>query len=162
MRCAVSPSCRLLGTPYPPCKQLLAAVVGGAVVVIDPLSLSSPVRTSLPPYEQSLVAEGSGAVGVVISPLSLSLSCPVLAVLVPLALASSSSPPLPPVPLLARHRRGDGDRPISTCSTLRARAHSGGRRVLGCRLIHLVFMCLAVYLSCTRDPPYEQLLIGVG
>jgi hypothetical protein len=37
-------SCRLLGTPYPPCEQLLAAVVGGAVVVVDP-RWSLPVIT---------------------------------------------------------------------------------------------------------------------
>ena len=54
------------------------------------LSLSSPIRMSLPPNEQLLVAEGSGAMGVVISPLSLSSSCSALVVLVlvlvPLAL----------------------------------------------------------------------------
>ena len=68
-------------------------MVGGAVIV-DP-----PVRTSLPPYEQLLIAEGSGAVGIVISPLSLSLSCPVLVVLVLVLLISFiivSSPPFPP------------------------------------------------------------------
>jgi hypothetical protein len=37
-------SCRLLGTPYPPCEQLLAAVVGGAVIVVDP-HWSLPVIT---------------------------------------------------------------------------------------------------------------------
>ena len=44
-----------------------------------------PVITGMyqPPYEQLLVVEGSGAMGVVISPLSLSSSCPVLPVLVP-------------------------------------------------------------------------------
>ena len=89
-------------------------------------------RTYQAPYEQLLVAEGSGAVGVVVSPLSPSSSCPALPVLVPvlvlvplaLVLASllSLSPPLPSLPVLAHRRRGDGDRPISTRSTLRARA----------------------------------------
>jgi hypothetical protein len=133
-------------------------------------SLSSPVCTSLPPYEQLLVAEGSGAMGIIVSPLFLSSSCPALVVLVlvlvPLVLvlvsSSSLSPLLPPLPLLAHHRHGDGDRPISTRSTLRARAGSGGGQVLGCRLIHLVFICMALYLSCTHDPPYELLLIGMG
>jgi hypothetical protein len=79
---AHSGGCRVLGSP--------------PRTLIHPLSLSSPVRTSLPPYEQSLVAEGPGAMGIVISPSpsSLSLSCPALVelvlVLVPLALASSS------------------------------------------------------------------------
>ena len=108
-------------------------------------------RTYQPPYEQLLVAEGSGAVGVVISPLSLSSSCPALLVpvlvLVPLALVlaslSSLSPPLPSLPILAHHHRGDGDRPISTHSTLQARAHSGGRQVLGCGLILIVSAHLA-------------------
>ena len=96
-----------------------------------------PVITHMyqPPYEQLLIAEGSGAMGVIISPLSLSLSCPALPVLVlvlvPLALVLALlllllSPPLPSLPILACHH-GDGDRPISTCPTLRARAHSGGR-----------------------------------
>ena len=114
-----------------------------------------PVITSTyqPPYEQLLVAEGSGAVGVVISPLSLPSSCPVLPVLVlvlvlvPLALVlaslSSLSPPLPSLPILAHCCHGDGDRPISTRSTLRARACSGGRRVLGCSLILIISACLA-------------------
>jgi hypothetical protein len=31
----------------------------------------------------------------------------------------------------------------------------------GCFLIHLISMCL-VYLSCTHDLPYDQLLIGMG
>ena len=109
-------------------------------------------RTYQPPYEQLLVAEGSGAVGVVVSLLSPSSSCPALPVpvpvlvLVPLALVLASllllSPPLPSLPVLAHHRRGDGDRPISTRSSLRARAHSGGRRVLGCGLILVVSACL--------------------
>jgi hypothetical protein len=85
-------------------------------------SLSLPVCTSLPPYEQLLIVEGSGAMGIIVSPLSLSSSCPVLVVLVlvlvPLVLVlvslMSLSPPLPPLPLLARHHHGDGDRPIST------------------------------------------------
>jgi len=51
---------------------------------------------------------------------------------------------------------------ISTQPTLQARACSGGGQVLGCCLICLVSMCLALYLSCTHDPPYEQLLIGMG
>ena len=112
-----------------------------------------PVITSMyqPPHEQLLVAEGSGAVGVVISPLSLSSSCPALPVpvlvLVPLALVlaslSSLSPPLPFLPILVHRCHGDGDRPLSTCSTLRARARSGGRRVLGCGLILVVSACLA-------------------
>jgi hypothetical protein len=73
--------------------------------------------------------------GVVVSPSFLSSSCPALVVLV-LALAlASSSPPLPPLPLLARRRRRDGGRPVSTRSTLQARARSGGSRVLGCRLL---------------------------
>jgi hypothetical protein len=116
--------------------------------VLSLSTLSSPICTSLPPYEQLLVAEGSGAVGVVISPLSLSSSCPALAVLVlvplalVLALSSSLSPPLP-VPLLARRRCGDGDRPVSTCFTLRAKARSGGRRVLGYGLILVIFAHLA-------------------
>jgi len=123
-------SCCLLSTPYLPCKQLLAVVVGGAVVVIGPgcnlsappfvigdrvvtwplapnlpceqmltaavlgaglsppHSHSSPIHTSLPPYEQLLIAEGSGAVGLIISPSPLSLlsSCPMLVVLVLLLL----------------------------------------------------------------------------
>ena len=66
----------------------------------------------------------------VVSPLSPSSSCPALLVpvpvlvlvLVPLALVLASllslSPPLPSLPVLAHRRRGDGDRPISTCSTL--------------------------------------------
>ena len=113
---------------------------------LGPLSLSSPV---FPPYEQLLVVEGSGAVGVIVSPLSLLSSCPALAVLVlvPLALvlasSSSSLTPTLPVPLLARRRHGDGDRPVSTRSTLRARARSGGRRVLGCGLILVVSAHLA-------------------
>jgi hypothetical protein len=151
--------------PASSCSQRWWGVLSLSSTLVGP-SLSSPVRTSLPPYEQLLVAEGSGAMGVVVSPLSLSSSCPALAVLVlvPLVLVSSSSlsPPLPPLPLLARHRRGDGDRPVSTRSTLRARAGSGGGRVLGCRLIHLVFMRVALYSSCTHDPPYEQLLVGMG
>jgi hypothetical protein len=68
-----------------------------------PLSLSSPVHTSLPPYEL-LIAEGSGAVGVAVSPLSLLSSCPALMVLVlvPLALvlATSSLSRLLPSPFL--------------------------------------------------------------
>jgi hypothetical protein len=159
--------------PASSCSQQWWGVLLSSSILVGP-SLSSPVRTSLPPYEQLLVAEGSGAMGVIVSPLSLSSSCPALAVLVlvlvlvpvPLVLvlvsSSSLSPPLPPLPLLARHRRGDGDRPVSTRSTLRARAGSGGGRVLGCRLIHLVFMCVALYSSCTHDPPYEQLLVGMG
>jgi hypothetical protein len=128
--------------PASSCSQRWSGVLSLSTL-IGPLSLSSPVCTSLPPYEQLLVAEGSGAVGVVVSPLSLSSSCPALAVLVlvlmALVLASSSSLSLPlPVPLLARHRCGDDDRPISTRSTLRARARSGGRRVLGCGLILVV------------------------
>ena len=109
--------------------------------------------TYQPPYEQLLVAEGSGAVTavgvVVVSPLSPSSSCPALLVLVlvPLALVLASllslSPPLPSLPVLAHRRRGDGDRPISTRSTLQARAHSGGRRVLGCGLILVVSAHLA-------------------
>ena len=106
-----------------------------------------PVITHMyqPPYKQLLVAEGSGAVGVIISPLSLSSSCPVLPVLVlvPLALLLLLSPPLPSLPVLAHRCRGDGDRPISTRSTLRARARSGGRWVLGCGLILVVSACLA-------------------
>ena len=73
-----------------------------------PLSLSSPVHMSLPPYKQLLIVEGSGAMGIIISPLSLSSSCSALVVLVlmPLALAlvlvlSSSSPPSPPPPCSA-------------------------------------------------------------
>ena len=54
------------------CRQLL----------LVPLSLSSPICMSLPPYEQLLVAEGSGAMGVVVSPLSLLSSCSALVVLV--------------------------------------------------------------------------------
>ena len=54
-----------------------------------PLSLSSPVCTSLPPYEQLLMVEGSGAMGIVVSLFSLSSchSALVVLVLVPLALA---------------------------------------------------------------------------
>ena len=43
-------------------------------------SLSSPAHTSPLPYKQLLIAEGSGAMGIIISPLSLSSSCPVLVV----------------------------------------------------------------------------------
>ena len=73
--------------------------------LLVPLSLSSPICMSLPPDEQLLVAEGSGAMGIVVSPLSLLSSCSALVVLVLvlvlLALAlvlvsSSSSPPSPP------------------------------------------------------------------
>ena len=121
------------------------------------LSLVGPplpviTRTYQPPYEQLLVAEGSGAVGVV-SPLSPLSSCPALPVpvpvlvLVPLALVLASllslSPPLPSLPVLAHCHRGDGDRPISTRSTLQARARSGGRQVLGCSLILVVSARLA-------------------
>ena len=104
-------------------------------------------RTYQPPYEQLLVVEGSGALGVVVSPLSPSSSCPALPVPVLLALVLALllllSPPLPSLPVLAHHRRGNGDRPISTCSTLRARARSGGRQVLGCGLILVVSARLA-------------------
>ena len=116
--------------------------------LVGHLSLSSPICTSLPPYKQLLVAEGSGAVGLVVSPLSLSSFCPALVVLVlvPMVLvlgsSSSLSPPLP-IPLLAHCCCGDGDRPISTCSTLRARAHSGGRQVLACGLILVISAHLA-------------------
>ena len=105
-------------------------------------------HTHQPPYKQLLIAEGSGAVGVVVSPLSPSSSCPALPVLVlvPLALVLASllslSPPLPSLPVLAHHRCGDGDRPISTRSTLQARARSGGRQVLGCSLILIISACL--------------------
>jgi hypothetical protein len=122
--------------PASSCLQWWSGVLSLSTLV-GPLSLSSPVCTSLPPYEQLLVAEGSGAMGVVVSPLSPSSSCPGLAVLVlvPMALVLASllllSPPLP-VPFLAHRRCGDGDRPVSTRSTLRARARSGGRWVLGC------------------------------
>ena len=130
----------------PPYNQLLIGVAGHRVV-----APSSPViHSSLSPFEQLLVVEGSGAMGIIISPLSLSSSCPVLAVLVLvlvlLVLASVLlllSPPLPSLPLLARRRHGDSDRPVSTHSTLRARAHSGGRRVLGCGLILVVSAHLA-------------------
>jgi len=72
---------------YPPCEQLLTAVGVRCWALTPPfsflpLSLSSPICTSLPPYEQLLVVEGSGAIGVNISPSSLSSSCPALAVLV--------------------------------------------------------------------------------
>ena len=108
-------------------------------------------HTYQPPYEQLLIAEESGAVSVIVSPLSPSSSCPALPVLVlvlvPLALVLVSllslSPPLPSLPVLAHRRRGDGDRPISTHSTLRARARSGGRQVLGCGLILVVSARLA-------------------
>jgi len=86
-------------TPYPPWWGVLSS---SSTLVGPPL----PVITHMPPYEQLLVAEGSGAVGVIVSPLSLSSSCSALAelvlVLVPLALAlvlassSSFSPPSPP------------------------------------------------------------------
>ena len=105
-------------------------------------------HTYQPPYEQLLIVEGSGAMGVVVSPLSLSSSCPALLVpvLVPLALVlallSLLSPPLPSHPVLAHCHCGDGDRPISTQSTLQARARSGGRWVLGCGLILVVSACL--------------------
>ena len=120
--------------------------------IASSLSLVGPplpviTRTYQPPYEQLLVAEGSGAMGVVVSPLSPSSSCPALPVPVPLALVLASllllSPPLPCLPVLAHRRRGDGDRPISTRSTLRARARSGGRRVLGCGLILVISAPLA-------------------
>ena len=133
--------------PASSCSQRWSGVLSLSTLV-GPLSLSSPVCTSLPPYEQLLIAEGSGAMGIVVSPLSLSSSCPGLAVLVlvPMALVLASSlslsPPLP-VPLLARRCCGDGDRPISTRSTLRARARSGGRWVLGCSLILVVSAHLA-------------------
>ena len=68
----------------------------------------------------------------------------------------------PPLPLFAHHHHGDGDRPISTQSTLQARAGSGRGQVLGCHLIHLVFMCMALYLSCTHNPPHEKLLMMLG
>ena len=44
----------------------------------------------------------------------------------------------------ARCHLGGGDWSVSTRSPLRARAHSGGWRVLGCHLIHLVSMRLAL------------------
>jgi hypothetical protein len=155
--------------PASSCLQWWWGVLLLSSTLICP-SLSSPVCTSLPPYEQLLVVEGSGAMGIIISPLSLSSSCPALAVLVlmlvllvlVLVLLSPLSPPLPSLPLLAHHRQGDGDRPISTRSTLQARAGSSGGQVLGCHLIHLVFMCVVLYSSCTHDPPYKQLLIGMG
>jgi hypothetical protein len=157
--------------PVSSCSQRWWGVLSSSLTLVGP-SLSLPVRTSLPPYKRLLVVEGSGAMGVIISPLSLVSSCPALAVLVlvlvlvPLVLVLVSSlllfPPLPPLPLLAHHRHGDGNRPISTRSILQARAGSGGGRVLGCHLIHLVFMCMALYSSCTHDPPYKQLLVGMG
>jgi len=79
--------------PNPPCEHMFAAV-GVGCWALSP----SPVHTSLPPYEQLLVAEGSDAMGVIVSqapsPLCLLSSCPAL-VLWALALMSSS-PPLPP------------------------------------------------------------------
>jgi hypothetical protein len=122
---------------------------GFSHVPLPSLTLYPPhwdIYSSLPPFEQLLVAERPGAVGIVVSPLSLSSSCPVLAVLVVLALvlaSLSSSPPLPSLQLLARCCCGDGDRPVSTRSTLQARAHSGGRQVLGCGLILVVSAHLA-------------------
>ena len=110
-----------------------------------PLPLS---YSSLPPFEQLLIADESGAMGIVVSPLSLSLSCSVLVVLVLVLLMLASvllllSPPLALLPLLARCHCGDSDRPISTHSTLQARAHSGGRQVLSCSLILVVSARLA-------------------
>lgn len=124
---------------------------GFSHVPLPSLTLYPPhwdIYSSLPPFEQLLVAEGSGAVGIIVSPLSLSSSCPVLAVLVLVLLALvlallSLSPPLPSLRLLAHCCRGDGDRPVSTRSTLQARAHSGGRRVLGCSLILIISAHLA-------------------
>jgi hypothetical protein len=129
--CDVAISTR--STPASKCSQRWVSGAGLSPPPFSflPLSLSSPVCTSLPPYKQLLVAEESGAMGIIVSPSFLSSSCPALAVLV-LALAlASSSPPLPPLPLLARRRRRDGGRPVSTRSTLQARARSGGSRVLG-------------------------------
>ena len=127
--------------------------------IASSLSLVGPplpaiTHTYQPPYKQLLIAEGSGAVDVVVSPLSPSSSCPALPVpvlvlvlvLVPLAFVLASlaslSPPLPSLPVLAHCHCGDGDRPISTCSTLRARVSSGGRWVLGCGLILVISACL--------------------
>ena len=128
------------------CATSQHSIVSLSSLVGPPL----PVITHMyqPPYEQLLVAEGSGAVGIIVSPLSLLSSClallvPVLVlVLVPLALVLVSlsllSPPLPSLPILAHCHHEDGDRPISTHSTLQARACSGGRRVLGCSLILVI------------------------
>ena len=131
------------------CTMSQHTIASSSSLIGPPLPVIT--RTYQPPYEQLLVVEGSGAVGVVISPLSLSSSCPALPVLVlvlvPLALVLALllllSPPLPSLPVLAHRRHGDGDRPISTRSTLRARARSGGRQVLGCGLILVVSARLA-------------------
>jgi hypothetical protein len=127
-----------------------------------PLPLSSPICTSLPPYEQLLIAEESCAVGVVVSP----CSCrhPVLVVLVlflvPMALASLSSPPLPPLCLLARRHRGDDGRP--PCEK--------GLAVVGAGCWGAVSSspaCCVPHHGCrchhsTRDPPHNQLLMRLG
>ena len=135
----------------PPYHVVVAPPIVLCTASQHPIALSSslvgpplPVITHMyqPPYEQLLIAEESGAMSVIVSPLSPSSSCPALPVPVPLALVLvlllSLSPPLPSLPVLAHRHHGDGDRPISTCSTLRARARSGGRQVLGCGLILVV------------------------
>ena len=120
--------------------------------ITSSLSLVGPplpliTRMYQPPYEQLLVAEGSGAMGVVISPLSLLSSCSALVVLVlvlvPLALVlvliivlpSLSSPfllnvvvemvtgPLAPVPPCEQGLAVVGGRcwaAVSSLSSLRA------------------------------------------
>ena len=137
---AHSSGCQVLGSHHVPPSS-------PSPLVSVPLP-HRPVCTSLPPYEQLFVVEGSGAVGVVVSSLSLSSSCPALAVLVLVLLAlvlasSSSSSPHGPIPILAHCCCGDGDRPVSTHSTLQARARSGGRWVLGCSLILVISVHLA-------------------
>jgi hypothetical protein len=73
-------SCWLLSTLYPPCEQLLAAVVGGAVIVEPRCWSPSPCHHPYAPaflYEQLLIVD---AVGVVVSPSSLSSSRPAMVV----------------------------------------------------------------------------------
>jgi hypothetical protein len=96
-------------TPWHPISTLQAVACSGGQGCcccrpsLGPLSLSSPVCTSLPPYEQLLVAEGSGAMGhhLPLAPVII-LSCiggagaGAVGIGVGLVVVIVSSPPCPP------------------------------------------------------------------